>query len=195
MGVLDEKRSLREHLLRARAALPVAERAAASRAAAGIVEATRAWRAARVVALYAPVGAEVDTAELVERALRAGKRLAWPILRPSGLALEFATCAPADLVAGPAGTREPPPLASPAPLEELDMVVVPGVAFDEEGHRLGRGRGHYDATLRLLPERATRVGLAFELQVVPSVPCEPHDVRLDAIATERRLVSVHRPLR
>jgi len=167
----------------------------ASRASADILETLPAWKTARAVALYVPMGAEVDTAELALRASAAGKRVAWPRLRESGLALGFASCEPSDLVAGPAGTREPPSAAAPALLEELDLVVVPGVAFDEEGRRLGRGRGHYDATLALLPERTVRVGLAFELQMVERVPCEAHDVRLDAVVTERRVVSVRPPLR
>jgi len=195
MDVLEAKRALRERVLRSRSALTPAERAMASRASADILETLPAWKTARAVALYVPMGAEVDTAELALRASAAGKRVAWPRLRESGLALGFASCEPSDLVAGPAGTREPPSAAAPALLEELDLVVVPGVAFDEEGRRLGRGRGHYDATLALLPERTVRVGLAFELQMVERVPCEAHDVRLDAVVTERRVVSVRPPLR
>jgi 5-formyltetrahydrofolate cyclo-ligase len=195
MDVLNEKRALRERLVRSRATLPPVERAAASRAAAELLETLPAWRAARAVALYAPIGAETDTSELAERALRTGKRIAWPLLRSAAAALDFANCAPSELVAGPMGTRQPPPSAPLAPLAELDLVVVPGVAFDAEGHRLGRGRGHYDATLALLPEETVRVGLAFDLQMVPSVPCEAHDARLDVVVTERRLVSARRSLR
>ena len=74
------------------------------------------------------------------------------------------------------------------PATEIDLVVVPGVAFDAAGRRLGRGRGHYDATLAGLPAGAARIGLAFELQLVPEIPEEPHDVRLDAVVTEARVL-------
>ena len=195
MDVVSEKSVLRERLLRSRAALPERDRAAASQASAEILESLPAWRAARAVALYSAVGAEVDTSELAERALRAGKRLAWPLLAAGQKALRFASCRSSDLVAGPMGTRQPPPAAPLAAFEELDLVVVPGVAFDELGRRLGRGGGHYDATLALLPERTVRVGLAYELQVVSRVPWEPHDARVDVVATERRLLSAPRPLR
>jgi 5-formyltetrahydrofolate cyclo-ligase len=67
-------------------------------------------------------------------------------------------------------------------------VLVPGVAFDARGRRLGRGRGHYDATLAGLPASARRVGLAFELQIVSAVPQEPHDALLDTIVTEARVL-------
>jgi 5-formyltetrahydrofolate cyclo-ligase len=73
-------------------------------------------------------------------------------------------------------------------MDELDLVVVPGVAFDAEGRRLGRGGGYYDATLALLPRGAARLGVAFEIQVVPAVPEEPHDVRLDGVVTEARVL-------
>jgi 5-formyltetrahydrofolate cyclo-ligase len=99
--------------------------------------------------------------------------------------MEFAACAPGDLVAGALGGREPPPSAPAVPPAEIDLVLVPGVGFDPSGRRIGRGRGHYDATLAALP-RATAVGLAFEAQVVPEVPAEAHDARLAAVVTERR---------
>jgi len=195
MTALDEKSALRERLVCARAAWPPPERAAASLLAAQILEHTPAWRSAATVGLYAPMGAELDTGPLCERAARAGKRVAWPFLRPGRIALEFAACKASDLVPGPLRTREPPRGAAEVPLAELDLVVVPGVAFDASGHRLGRGGGHYDATLALLPASVVRIGLAFELQVVPEVPSEAHDAPVDAIVTERRLVSVPRALR
>jgi 5-formyltetrahydrofolate cyclo-ligase len=77
---------------------------------------------------------------------------------------------------------------------DLDLVVVPGVAFDEGGRRLGRGRGFYDATLAALRPTTATVGLAFDAQVVPSVPSGPHDARLHAVVTERRWLGGGFPL-
>jgi len=189
MTVVEEKRALRERLVRARAALPPDEHDTRSGAAARVLASLPAWQRARTVALYAPLGAEVDTALAAELASIAGKRLAWPRLRPDMLALEFATCAPADLVAGPLRALEPPAGAPRVPIEDVDLLVVPGVGFDATGHRLGRGRGHYDATLALAPRGTLRVGLSFELQLVPEVPCEPHDARLDLVVTEERVLA------
>jgi 5-formyltetrahydrofolate cyclo-ligase len=104
--------------------------------------------------------------------------------------MEFAECAAAGLVLGSTRALEPPASAPIVPPREVDLVCVPGVAFDTRGGRLGRGRGHYDATLALLPRSAFRVGLAFESQIVPAVPAEPHDERLDAVVTEARVLSV-----
>jgi 5-formyltetrahydrofolate cyclo-ligase len=182
------KVALRERMIAARVTLSPDERAAASRAIASRLESLPAWSGARTVALYASMGAEVDTAGLALRAAAGGKRVAWPRLSPSGKAMEFAACAPSDLVAGPARAPEPPATATSVQAGEIDLVAVPGVAFDAQGRRLGRGRGHYDATLARLRPGAFRVGLAFESQIVPAVPAEPHDERLDAVVTEARLL-------
>jgi 5-formyltetrahydrofolate cyclo-ligase len=133
--------------------------------------------------MYAPIGAEVETVELERLATTAGKLVAYPCLVPGERALSYGGCASSALVGAALGTREPPPGAAVA---VPDLVIVPGVAFDGAGRRLGRGRGHYDATLAALPERTVRIGVAFELQVVDAVPDEPHDARLDAVVTEAR---------
>lgn len=185
----DEKRRLRERVIAARARLTAAEREEASRRIADRLAELDAYAGARTIALYAPIGAEVDTGEIVRRALAAGKSLAWPRLQAGRLALEFAACDPAGLVGGPHGTHQPPPGAPAVPPERIDLVLVPGVAFDARGRRLGRGRGHYDATLAAMPPRVARVGLCFEVQLVPRLPNEPHDAPLDAIVTERRLLA------
>ena len=117
-----------------------------------------------------------------------GKLTAYPRLTSSERALAYAVCAPSDLIPGLLGTREPPRLAPSADPSRLDLVLVPGVAFDLQCRRLGRGRGHYDATLAQLSGRAVRVGLAFELQLVAEVPFEPHDAPVDAVVTEARVV-------
>jgi len=182
------KRALRERLFAVRSGLPPAAREAASLAIAARLVELPAWRRARTVALHAPLGAEVDTAELARLALAAGKRVAWPRISPAGPALEFACCGADELVPGPARALEPPPTAPAVPLGAIDLVVVPGVAFDASGRRLGRGRGHYDATLSRLGPGTARVGLAFDEQVVDRVPVEAHDVPLDAVVTGSRVL-------
>jgi 5-formyltetrahydrofolate cyclo-ligase len=171
----------------ARSALDPAVRASASRAIAARVAALPAWAAARTVALYAAIGAEVETAELARLAVAAGKRVAWPRLAGAERAMEFAIASPAGLVPGRASAPEPPPGAPVVPPAEIDLALVPGLAFDAAGGRLGRGRGHYDATLAGMRPDAARVGVAFECQVVERVPSEPHDVSLDAVVTESRV--------
>ena len=183
-----EKRILRERLIAVRSGLPLASREAASLAIAARLASLPAWVRARTVALHAPLGAEVDTAELARLARAAGKRIAWPRISSTGVVLEFACCGADELVPGPARALEPPRTAPSLPLDALDLVVVPGVAFDASGRRLGRGRGHYDATLARLRPGTARVGLAFEEQVVERVPVDPHDVPLDVVVTGSRVL-------
>jgi 5-formyltetrahydrofolate cyclo-ligase len=182
------KKLLREQAVAARARLSPGERATRSHAIADRVALLDGFRRARTVALYVPVGAEVDTGEIARCATAAGKTLVWPRSVAGGRKMEFAACFPGDMVPGPMGAPEPPTWARAVPAESIDLIVVPGLAFDASCGRLGRGGGHYDATLAAMPPRAPRVGLAFEAQLVPQVPREAHDVALDAVVTEDRLL-------
>jgi 5-formyltetrahydrofolate cyclo-ligase len=190
-SIAEQKRALRSAVLAARAALSPEARAAASRAIAARVAALPEVARARIVALYAPLGAEVDALALA--ALLDPAQIAYPRCAAGARRLEFARCDPEALVAGPVGAREPPAACAAVPLAGIDVVVVPGVAFGRDGRRLGRGGGHYDATLAALPH-ARRVGVAFEVQLVDTVPHEVHDARLDLLATEARLLGFDRPL-
>jgi 5-formyltetrahydrofolate cyclo-ligase len=188
----NSKRAFREELLRARVLLAPAERAARSRAIAARAAGLESYRRARTVGFYAAIGTEVETWALAADAIASGKRVAWPIVREAERALAYAACAPDALVEGSLGTRQPPPGALAVPLTDLEAVLVPGVGFDLACRRLGRGRGHYDATLLALREGAARIGLAFELQIVSELPHEPHDVPVDAVVTESRTIGTPR---
>ena len=86
----------------------------------------------------------------------------------------------------------PPADAVAVPLTEIDVWLVPGVAFSRDGKRLGRGKGYYDSTLALRRTDAVTIGIAFELQVLDDVAVEPHDVMMDFIATERGVFTTRR---
>jgi 5-formyltetrahydrofolate cyclo-ligase len=179
------KRALRAELLRARAGLGEDERRARSAAIADRLEDLPAFRAARTLAIYAPLGTEVDTAEIARRATQRGARVLYPRAVAGERRLAFAPAGPGTLVRGAFGALEPPAGAAEVALDDIDCAVVPGVAFSADGVRLGRGGGHYDATLERMP-RAARVGLAFDVQLVATLPREPHDAALDAVVTEAR---------
>jgi 5-formyltetrahydrofolate cyclo-ligase len=95
---------------------------------------------------------------------------------------------------GPLGALEPPAGAPEVARDAIECVLVPGIAFSPDGHRLGRGGGYYDATLAAMP-RAARVGVAFDLQLVAALPAEAHDARLDALVTEARVLLFRRESR
>lgn len=142
------------------------------------------------VACYLAAGQEVMTDSLVAACWDTGKALSVPAHVPSERRYRLARLrADTRLVAGPLGIREP---ADPEWIEEetVGLFLVPGVAFDVEGGRLGHGGGHYDRLLHC--ERAEgpayKVGLAFDCQVVAAVPMESLDVRMDAVVTESRVM-------
>jgi 5-formyltetrahydrofolate cyclo-ligase len=183
----EAKRALRSQLIATRARIAQDERALRSLAIAERIEQVPAVREARILALYAPLGTEVDSGEIARRAAERGARVAYPRTVAGDRQLRFARAEAAALVRGPLGALEPLPGAPDVALEEIDCVVMPGVAFSEDGLRLGRGGGYYDATLKRMP-RAFRVAVAFDAQLVPSLPREPHDVPLDAVVTETRVL-------
>jgi 5-formyltetrahydrofolate cyclo-ligase len=186
----EVKRALRSELIAHRARLGGDERAARSREIAARILEVPAFREATLVALYAALGTEVDPGEIARRV-----RVAFPRVVPGGdRRLAFALCAPEALVRGPLGAAEPPAGALAVDPRELACVVMPGVAFSEDGVRLGRGGGYYDATLREL-RGVTRIGLAFDAQLVPTLPREPHDATMDAVVTESRVLAFRRDSR
>lgn len=141
------------------------------------------------VALFAPLASEPDIHPLIEEAWAQGKRVALPLMLATAGAPELdwhlVTSWDDVVVPGPLGVREPDPLNCPkVALEEIDCVLVPGLAFDHEGFRLGRGGGFYDRFLSLVPPHMPCIGLMFSLQKVPLVPREVHDQALRSVVTE-----------
>jgi 5-formyltetrahydrofolate cyclo-ligase len=185
----ERKRALRSTLIAERGRLSTEERADYSRRIAERAMHLPWLTSASVVALYAPLGTEVDALELAR--MLGAPRTVYPRVVPGSRRLEFARCAPRDLVRGPLGAREPPADAKAVELAEIGCVVLPGIGFSLAGHRLGRGGGYYDGTVDAMPG-ARRLGLAFEVQLLPEVPAEPHDARLDAVVTEARTLTFSR---
>jgi 5-formyltetrahydrofolate cyclo-ligase len=147
-----------------------------------------AFAGAGRIALYAALSDELPTRPLFDLAHGGGLAVSFP--RVEGEALVFAEVARwEDLVRGRYGVRQPHPQAPRCGPGRL--IVVPGLAFDGHGRRLGRGGGYYDRALAAAEARgALRVGLAYEAQIVEAVPVEPHDQPVDVVVTE---CGVHGP--
>jgi 5-formyltetrahydrofolate cyclo-ligase len=143
------------------------------------------------LALYSPIRNEVETGRLFLELRKKGKKVFFPRMF-SGMKGEIEFCEVSDLsdlVSGPGGILEPKE-KNALLVEELDLVILPGVAFDEKGSRLGFGKGFYDKALKNFA--GVKVGLAYEFQVVPEVPVEAWDVRCDGMVTEKRSIVVLR---
>jgi 5-formyltetrahydrofolate cyclo-ligase len=145
--------------------------------------------AGAVVAGFWPMGPEIDIRPLVLALHERGHAALLPVTPKRGQPLGFRRWTPdAPLVRGPFGTQEPGPEAEAM---VPDWLLVPLLAFDREGRRLGYGAGYYDRTLAALPG-AFALGVGYALQEMPEVPAGPDDVPVHAVATERELIRVTR---
>lgn len=138
---------------------------------------------ARVVCAYVPVGAEPGSAAMVERLHELCETVLLPVagVGPSGehLPLRWGRYVPGSLVAGRFGLQEPPaPWLPPEDIRHAEVVLVPALAVDRFGVRLGRGGGFYDRSLRLCPTGTRMVAVVRDCELVDELPHEPHDVRM-----------------
>jgi len=179
------KRELRRRLVRQRRGVQPPEALAAGRAVLGHLEGTPEFSRAERVVLYAALADELPTRPCFEALRARGAEVLLP--RMAG-ARELVFCALEDweqLTPGRHGVPEPPLSAPERPAETAELALLPGVAFDVRGHRLGRGGGFYDAAFPVGRPGPRLLGVGFELQVVGSVPAGSRDRSVDAIVTER----------
>jgi 5-formyltetrahydrofolate cyclo-ligase len=190
----DAKAALRARVLAERDALPADFRASASVAIVARMLARSDFLAAQCILVTLPFHNEWDTAALVRAALDAGKIVAVPRVDRDARMLDLheITDLARDVGLGYRSIPEPLPECPRVAPDEIDFVVVPGVAFDCEGRRLGYGGGYYDRLLPLLSPRAPRVAGAFDVQVVDRVPVGPNDIAIDGVVTESRSLSMSR---
>lgn len=181
------KRSIRSHYLAERKARPSHICADSSLEIQKRFLFSNLFRDARCLALYSAIHNEVSTDEIVGEALGEGKSVVFP--RVTGDTLEFVMIeSPADLVTGAFGVKEPNGRTL-VPVQKLDLVVVPGVAFDQRGHRLGYGRGYYDRALAECPSHCMKVGFAYDFQLVEELPATEYDETLSVLITESRTIN------
>lgn len=176
--------ALRRRARADRDAISPANRASATAAATGHAAAALAdLPAGALVGLYAAISSEISADALAAILVERGLALAYPRVVGGARVLAFHRVARTELTPGRFGIPEPDAAAPIADSGELAAIVIPGLLFDRRGHRLGWGRGHYDATLPLAPA-ARRLGLAFELQLVDELPNHALDCPVHSIATE-----------
>lgn len=180
------KRALRRAVLARRDALALEERSELSRRIADRILAMSEVAPARIVMAFWSFGSEVETAPLLRRLHESGTRVVLPRIEAGDLlAVSYV---PGDPVASTRfGAMEPSSERAVVP-EEVDAVVVPGVAFDRRGARVGYGRGFYDRFLARTRPGVPAIAIAFGLQVVERVPEGRMDRRLDAIVTEDEVI-------
>jgi 5-formyltetrahydrofolate cyclo-ligase len=188
----EAKRALREHLLDARDRVPADLRAAASAAIGKALAERGDFATARTVLLTLPFGSEWDTLPLLLAALDRGKTVVLPRVDMATRSLELCrlTEPGRDVRPGYRGIPEPQSHCTLVKAETIDWVLVPGVAFDMAGRRLGYGGGYYDRLLPTLRSDVARIAGAYEMQLVERVPAAAHDLPVQELVTERRTVRI-----
>jgi len=140
------------------------------------------FRRAKTVMCYVSLSYEVETRRLIEQMLQAGKRVVVPVVQQHELVPSELRDPATELAQGTFGVWEPIPEAvRPVPLDELDLVLVPGLAFDQTGKRLGHGQGYFDRFLARLPVTTQTVGLCFDLQLLDHLPTRSHDQTVQTV--------------
>jgi 5-formyltetrahydrofolate cyclo-ligase len=188
-SVPDQKAELRREAIARRDALPPAQRQAAAEAIAAREFPLRVTPAS-IVSGFMPLKSEINPLPLMRKLAEKGARLALPVVAGRGKPLimrEWVFGEP--LASGVWGIREP---KSEAGEVEPDILLVPLLAFDRAGHRIGYGAGYYDMTINRLRARkpVTAVGIAFAAQEIPKIPTTPRDARLDLVLTEREIIDL-----
>lgn len=179
---MERKQAIRKRVLSERSVLSDKERTQMSIIIQKKVMETDAYKNAEVVLLYVDYNGEVATDLLLADCFRQGKKVACPRVLADGEMEFFEIAGVQDLKEGYKGIREPG--TTTVCEAESALVIVPGVAFDREGFRIGYGKGFYDRYLRKHPTYET-IALAFECQIVEQIPREEHDICIGKIITEK----------
>jgi 5-formyltetrahydrofolate cyclo-ligase len=143
---------------------------------------------ARTVLFFAPLPDELDVWPLMELSLALGTTCALPFFdaEKNFYGAKAISKLATDIVLGKFGVREPAAVCTEIPLNQFDLILVPGMAFDFKGSRLGRGRGFYD---RLLVRTSSlKCGVCHDFQLLEKIPAEPHDAKVDFVMTPSRCV-------
>ncbi|HUB26317.1 MAG TPA: 5-formyltetrahydrofolate cyclo-ligase [Tepidisphaeraceae bacterium] len=183
---MNDKSLIRAQLRQKLAAMTEQQRQAKSLAACNLIAVSPEFAAARIVMMYLPAAHEVDTASVALKCWQTGKtvvvpKVSWDQRRM--LPVEI-TSLQSGLTTNDKGIREPVS-GQPIPIGLIDIVVVPGLGFTPDGHRIGRGMGFYDRFLAQPEFIGLSCGLAFDEQIVPSLPVLDHDMPLSMLVTDR----------
>ncbi|MBI5192237.1 MAG: 5-formyltetrahydrofolate cyclo-ligase [Nitrospirae bacterium] len=191
--IIAKKKEIRHEILRKRNSLSLNDRIEKSREICERLFGLSEFKEAKVVHFYINTKSEVITEEAVRMAMTSGKDVVVPVIdkKHHRIFLSKLLDYEMELSITSHGIYEPlPDFHREVPVHEIQLMILPGVAFDLNGHRLGYGAGYYDKLLENEEHRPLLVALAYELQIVEYIPVGSHDVKMDKIVTEERIVEV-----
>lgn len=190
-GVSLEKGQLRNYISRLRERLSSLETEEKSNDILDQILGLREFLQAKVIASYVSKDNEVDTRQLIRKALNQRKKVVIPVVKKDVLELTFSEIKNlgSELAPGSFGVLEPKPeFLRPAGLDSIDVLFVPGIAWDRAGYRIGWGRGYFDRTLKMLPDNVCSIGLGFDLQLVQRIPRDQFDLPVKMVITESHMI-------
>jgi 5-formyltetrahydrofolate cyclo-ligase len=185
------KVQIRDDISQLISTIPEAEKAEKTRAIENRLFEFANFLEAKIALLYVNTKNEVQTEDIIKRSYDYHKIVVLPAFDPEKFEMSlmkvdhFAK----DLVPGPRNVAEPDAARCKAvPMERIDIAIIPGLAFDEKGGRIGTGRGYYDRLIPKLAITTRKVALTFEEQIVTQIPMESHDKHVDIIITDKRII-------
>jgi len=174
-------------MLARRRVIPAAEASAFGQVIQRSFIASAEFGRADMVGLYAPIHNEVATSEVLKALLATRRAALYPAV--TGDMIEFRRVLDPDMLhRGTYGIPEPDAFCEVVDPDLADLIIVPGIAFDETGKRIGYGKGFYDRALHHLEGKGKLVGFCYDCQVVDAITGEPHDVTMDLLITEKRVI-------
>ena len=186
MDIKQQKIKLRKTILEKRDHLAAPYRSRTSEAISDRLLGLDSFQQSSVIAAYISFGSEFHTDIMINEAVRLGKTIVLPKIEPSSRLLSFRTFNGDfnELLSGRWGIPEPDPEKSQLiDYSQIDFMVVPGIAFSDQGFRLGYGGGYYDSVMAKMPESSVTVAPVFSIQILPEVPREAHDLKVDILLT------------
>lgn len=178
------KYDIRQRIRNLKSLLSEVEKISASDSVFERIENSAPFQLAEKVLMYHSLPDEIETRRFLEK-WKSRKKFFLP--RVNGVNLELLPYDESRLEIGSFHIEEPSG-NDIHPVEEIEVIIVPGVAFDRKGHRLGRGKGFYDRLLQ--SAAATKIGVGYDFQLVDEIPAEPHDVSMDMVITERTTIII-----
>lgn len=188
MDVRDAKAQLRSALKNRRDSLNQELQEEEAKKILPLIVSLPAWQNSQVVCLYASFAGELPTQRLLHSALQSGKKLLLPRVNPHHQPSLHVVYDLEKLVLSPLGILEPAESSPQVSPQKVDFFLVPGIAFDKQGNRLGHGSGFYDRLLAQIKSGAFCLGYAHDFQMVPMIPHEAHDIRVHAVATPTGII-------
>ncbi len=189
-GVLELKKETRKFFSEKRRSIPESYRELADKVLFDKTVSLDAYKSAEIILLYYPVKGEPNVLSIAEHALKEGKRVAFPISNPDGFILTFAFVEGLDeLAAGTYSIPEPPKNADKYTNEPETLCIVPGLAFDRLGKRIGYGKGYYDRFLESFS--GASLGLCYADFLTDRLPVEDTDISLDIIISDKEEIFIN----